>query len=520
MFEKFLIFILFLCPLIFFHELGHFLFARLFKVRVEVFSLGFGPKLFKFKKGFTEYAVSLIPLGGYIKMFGDDPMLKDEIPEEDRKYSFSFQKKWARFWIVFGGPLANIIFAYVLFFLLLLVGEKAPEVKFGMIHSNTSFYEKGIRTGDIIKKINGDEVFNPTDLALSTGEITKTITVQRGKTTKEIALGMNQKQFIEFFMGRPPFLRKPIVVDSEGVKYGVSLDSIGVDWSMSFDQMADKTGEVNFYLFKFLSNSDDEQLTVPSHSKVLTLNINKQSDFFEGFLKLGFLSSDLLVKSIEMKSPADIAGIKGNDVITGINGKRLMSFEELPVNLQQSKDVIVKIDLWRKGKEISLDVTPRLIYRGDVQVKQIGVYSGVEYIGLNFVQSKSKGFFNSLYLAVGRTSNSIIKTLEGFRRLITNEVSIKSIGGPIAIGKVAVDSYNLSLSYFFQIMALISINLFIINLLPIPVLDGGHILFIFLEVINRGPLSRRKMEIAQQVGLSLLLLLTFAALYNDFSRLL
>ena len=103
--------------------------------------------------------------------------------------------------------------------------------------------------------------------------------------------------------------------------------------------------------------------------------------------------------------------------------------------------------------------------------------------------------------------------------LLTNEVSLKNIGGPIAIGKVATDSFNTSLSYFFQIMALISVNLGIINLFPIPVLDGGHIMFILLEIINRGPLSRKKMELAQQFGLSLLLLLTFAALVNDFSRL-
>ena len=99
-----------------------------------------------------------------------------------------------------------------------------------------------------------------------------------------------------------------------------------------------------------------------------------------------------------------------------------------------------------------------------------------------------------------------------------SESSLKNIGGPLSIGKVATDSFNTSLSYFFQLMALISVNLGIINLFPIPVLDGGHIMFIFLEIINRGPLSRRKMEIAQQVGLSLLLMLMIGAIFNDFTR--
>ena len=124
----------------------------------------------------------------------------------------------------------------------------------------------------------------------------------------------------------------------------------------------------------------------------------------------------------------------------------------------------------------------------------------------------------SLGLAVSRTWDVTVKTIEGFKKLFMGQVSLKTIGGPIAIGKVATDSFNTSLSYFFQLMALISINLGIINLLPIPVLDGGHILFIFLEIFNRGPLSRKKMEIAQQVGLSFLLVLMVGAIFNDIMR--
>ena len=141
-----------------------------------------------------------------------------------------------------------------------------------------------------------------------------------------------------------------------------------------------------------------------------------------------------------------------------------------------------------------------------------------EYLPLNFVTTDSKGFFGSISIGLYRTWDSIEKTMTGFKKLITSESSLKNIGGPLSIGKVATDSFNTSLSYFFQLMALISVNLGIINLFPIPVLDGGHIMFIFLEIINRGPLSRRKMEIAQQVGLSLLLMLMIGAIFNDFTR--
>ena len=114
----------------------------------------------------------------------------------------------------------------------------------------------------------------------------------------------------------------------------------------------------------------------------------------------------------------------------------------------------------------------------------------------------------------------MIKTFVGYKKLFTLEVPLKNIGGPVAIGQVAADSFNISLSMFFRLMAIISLNLGIINLFPIPVLDGGHIVFIFLELINGGPLSRKKIQIAQQFGLSLLFLLIFVALFNDFSRIL
>ena len=111
MLEKILVFVIFLGPLIFFHELGHFFFARFFGVKVEVFSIGFGPKIFKHMRKGTEYAISIIPLGGYVKMFGDDPFSETPLTEEEKKVAFNHKPKWARFWIVFGGPLANLILA-------------------------------------------------------------------------------------------------------------------------------------------------------------------------------------------------------------------------------------------------------------------------------------------------------------------------------------------------------------------------------------------------------------------------
>src|SRR5690606_39962970 len=134
---------------IFFHELGHFFFDRLFGVRVEVFSIGFGPKILKFVKNGTQYAVSLIPLGGYVKMFGDDPFSEVELTPEEKKVAFNHKSKWARFWIVFGGPLPNLILAYFLYVGLLAGGEKVPESRVGVVTEQSVLCGTGRRSVDV-----------------------------------------------------------------------------------------------------------------------------------------------------------------------------------------------------------------------------------------------------------------------------------------------------------------------------------------------------------------------------------
>jgi regulator of sigma E protease len=243
-----------------------------------------------------------------------------------------------------------------------------------------------------------------------------------------------------------------------------------------------------------------------------------QDNFFQTMYDSGYLPQDLGVKSIQQGSAADEAGLKMGDVIVSLNTLNLWSFEWLRETLQTIEGETVDLGIWRDGKFKDLTVRPEVKEVRGEQTKLIGVYSNAEFVPMSFVQTESKGFIGSLIMAAPRTWDIIGKTVEGFKKLFTAEVSLKTIGGPIAIGKVASDSFNTSLSYFFQLMALISVNLGIINLLPIPVLDGGHIMFIFLEIINRGPMSRRKMEIAQQVGLSLLLILMFGAIFNDVSR--
>jgi regulator of sigma E protease len=520
--EKFGIFVLFLGPLVFFHELGHFFFARLFGVRVEVFSIGFGPKLLKFKRGDTQYAVSLIPLGGYVKMFGDDPLNKDAIPEEDRKFSFTFKNKWQRFWIVMGGPLANFVMAYVIFFTLLMSGERLPELKIGVIPDKSSFYDYGLRSGDIIKKVNGAEVYNPTDILLEGDDLIKTMTVGRQKRDLTITLNLTGETFFSEFSKYPPTLRFPLVYNNNGETFLLGVENEKVNWSLSYDQL-EQTWNSREPLFLFPVSINDNGKTKEEIFKVLDkpslkLNLGSYTKLDIALTENGYKTSDLGIKKVNKKSPADNVGLKEKDVIISLDGAPVYSFESLRENLQNIKKETVEVKVWREGNEKSFMLTPEVRNIDGKAVKLIGVYSAGIFQPLNYINTKPKGIGEAFIISFGRTWDTISKTLEGFKKLVTAEVSFKTIGGPLAIGKVASDSFNTSLSYFFQLMALISVNLGVINLFPIPVLDGGHILFILLEVINGGPVSRRKMEIAQQVGLSLLLLLMFGALFNDFTR--
>lgn len=518
--EKFGIFILFLGPLVFFHELGHFFFARLFGVKVETFSIGFGPKILKFKKGETEYAISLIPLGGYVKMFGDDPLNKDAIPVEDRPRSFTFKSKWARFWIVMGGPLANFVMAYFIFMSLFTIGERLPELKLGVIPQTSKFYDLGLRSGDVIKKVNSEDVYNPTDILLEGEDLIKTMVVSRINKDVTLTLNMTGETFFEEFVKYPPTLRQPLVVNNKGEQYVLSTISKKVNWDISYDQLKqtwDNSQPLYAYPVKIQEENSKDPFVVNYESEK-TLSLGAYENLDIALSENGFRTLDLQVKSINMKSPAEVGGIKASDTIISLNNISVYSFEDLRGNLQKTKGDKVDLSVWRDGKIENFAVVPEVQNHNGEAVKLIGVYSGGIFQPLKFIETKPKSLPKAAIMSFSRTWDTVIKTLEGFKKLITAEVSFKTIGGPLAIGKVASDSFNTSLSYFFQLMALISVNLGVINLFPIPVLDGGHIMFIFLEILNGGPVSRRKMEIAQQVGLSILLMLMVGAIFNDFSR--
>ena len=515
MLEKILIFVIFLGPLIFFHELGHFFFARLFGVRVEVFSIGFGPKILKYVHKGTEYALSIIPLGGYVKMFGDDPFSEIPLSDEEKKVAFNHKSKFARFWIVFGGPLANLLLAYILYVGLLAGGEKVPETKIGVVAEKSVLYEKGLKTGDVLIGINDEKVLSFDDLNIK-GSKVETVTVRRNDKKIEVPIDMDLEPFINQFVEIVSLVKKPVFINKNGEKFAVSLQQKPQDLSVSIEEM-NGNFQGKAYLYKLIEADNNVKFDYASESEISAKAGQSLTDILKN---LEFYPVDLAVKNVVMASPADKAQIKKGDILVSVNGVALKNFEELRSNLQSVEDGKgVKVAVLTNGKLQEKTIVPEVKEIDKKKTKLIGIESAVEYIPPKLIIAKADSIGEAVVGAFDRTWDGIVKTFSGYKKLITREVSLNNIGGPLAIGKVASDSLNISLSMFFRLMAIISINLGVINLFPIPVLDGGHIMFLIFETLNGGPLSRRKLEIAQKFGVSILFLLIFVALFNDITRL-
>ena len=337
--------------IIFVHELGHFLFAKMMGVRVLKFSLGFGPKLIGKTYGDTEYVISAIPLGGYVKMLGEIP--GEELSEDEKPFAYNYQKIWKRFAIVLFGPIFNILFAVTIFFFSFLNGLPILVPEIGGVMPDTPAERAGLMKGDRIVEING-----------------------------------------------------------------VPMDQ--------WDQMTD--------------------IIHKSPEKTLSIKIRRDN-------------------------------------------------APLQVSIKPAKKTVK--DIFGEGKPVGLiGIKPS----GDTVIKK-------ENIPNAFADS------------IVRTGEISVLTLVSIVKLIQRVIPMDTIGGPILIVQMAGEQASKGFLNFFIFMAIININLGVLNLLPIPILDGGHLLFLGIEAIRRKPLSERVIAVSQKIGLAILLTLMAFVIYNDFVRL-
>ncbi len=495
------IFLLFLSPLVFFHELGHFLFARLFGVKVEQFSIGFGKKIFGFKKGDTEYKFALIPLGGYVKMFGDDPTRKDEISPEERSQAFNFKSKWARFWIVMGGPLANFILAFFIYFGLIANGGKVKNFKISEITPEARLSQLGFKTGDILKKLNGEYIYSQEDIFFLEKEINEFVVIRDGVDTS-IKVNESIEKLFEDYIQNSKYLIENQVFNLNGNSFYLSKSKDFLKDTSLNELILSDLSEIHLF--------DSDKKYVDSFA----INSSLMGDLYAE----GYYSHDLKIAALSESFPAKAAGLLEDDILIKFNNVNLLSFYDIQKVLKEVKETPTQLSFIRDGKVLETTLSAKLL-DGSKDVYQIGIRSFMKVHDSGENNLESPGLIKSIKMGVFKTYLGMKKTFEVVIKLFTGDEKVmKSVGGPVAIANMASQTFMIGWKQFLSLMAILSINLGIFNLLPVPVLDGGHIVLLGVEGILGRPLSEKKLMIVQQTGLFLLLSLMFIVIVNDIIK--
>ncbi|WP_374034372.1 RIP metalloprotease RseP [Bdellovibrio bacteriovorus] len=538
-------FVILLGILIFVHELGHFLVARWCGVRVEVFSLGFGKKLLTYKKGDTTYALSLIPLGGYVKMFGEQN--GEGISEEDKKVSFTHKNVWQRIAIVLAGPLMNFFFAILVFTTVALIGEDAKIPVLGDVAKDSPAYTAGFRSGDQIVSINQKPITTWEDVqrTLSLKEshdLHIDVDVKREGTGESLTVSTTAKP-----EPNPNVLSSyEYMANVEGISPYSAGTTIGVLENSPLHALGLRTGDtitsINGAKVAYWRSLEDT-LAKFSAKEPLTLEVMgmREGDKADkaitvtmapiesikafSLASLGLESSELYLSRVIEGSPAQAAGLRAGDRLVKINKITLSKWEDVLNNIKSfdGKNPVA-LSVLREGKIIDLEITPKMTKQmtasgAEEKRYTIGI-SPIPNIAMpELMTLRSSNPVDALIRGTEKTWEVSVMTVMSFVRLFQAKISPKNIGGVISIGQAASETFKIGITQFLQMMAIISVNLFILNLLPVPVLDGGHLVFYVIELVKGAPLSMKKMEIAQQVGLAILMSLMIFALFNDFTRL-
>ncbi len=531
-------FVVLLGILIFVHELGHFLVARMCGVRVEVFSLGFGKKLFSYKKGDTTYCLSLIPLGGYVKMFGEQN--GTEVSESERNVSFTHKTVWQRISIVLAGPLMNFFFAVFVFFLIAELGEETRSPVVAEVTANSPADKMGLKAGDRIVEIAGAQIksyeeFQKSLTKFKGGNVAAVVESAAGEKRNlnlEVGSIVNPNIFsIEKNIGSIDGVQPLAMGAAVGVLAGSPAEKLG--FKIGDEIVAINEAKVSRWtqLEPSLLKGEAATITVDRYAEnfkdktTMVINVPKETLAQLKSLKdFGFEATDLYLAQVVKGSPAEQADLKPNDKIVSINTTTVQKWEDVLTTIKSfdGKEAL-SFAIVRDGtplvKKITPQVTSQMTAMGQEDKRfTIGIVPMVQFAQPEMTTVKSESIFHSVAKGFDRTWDISTMTVVSFVKLFQGEVSHKNIGGMISIGKAAKDSFEMGLQSFLMTMGILSVSLFILNLLPIPVLDGGHLVFYTIEVIKGSPLSVRKMEMAQQVGFVLLMGLMVLALFNDFTK--
>lgn len=544
LYSNILPFIILLGILIFVHELGHFLVARMCGVRVEVFSLGFGKKLFSLKRGDTTYCLSIVPLGGYVKMFGEQGS-EAVITEEDKKVSFSHKTVWQRIAIVLAGPLMNFFFAIFVFALIAEMGEQTRAAVIADVSADSPADKMGFKAGDKVLAVNAAVIKSYEDFQKSLNQakgttattLVEDVSGQQKTITLDVRIVDNPNIFsLESKLGQIdgllPYAASSVVAvlhDSAayqaGFRTGDEIAEINSQKITRWAQLQNLILNAKEDLVVKLSRPANEANLEKPVKTDLTLTIPLASlRNAKRLADIGFDSTELYLDQVMKDSPAAAADLNKFDKIISINSKPVTKWENISeiVKSFDGKEAMTFV-ISRDGAEIIKKITPKVSELttafGAIEKRfTIGITPYIIAAEPEFVVVKSESVIQSLTKGTTRTVDVAVMTAMSFVKLFQGQVSVKNVGGMVSIGKAAKDSFEMGAQAFLMTMGILSVSLFILNLLPIPVLDGGHLVFYTIELIKGSPLSLKKMEIAQQVGFVLLLALMILAQFNDIVR--
>jgi regulator of sigma E protease len=422
--------------LVFIHELGHFLVARWHGVRVLTFSLGFGPKLLKVQRGDTEYCISAIPLGGYVKMAGENP----DDPQTGADDEFLSKSKWQRFQILLAGPVMNLALAVVLLAFVLLQGADVlafldrPAVV-GLVQSGSPAEKAGIQPGDTITQFGTATVrtWEHLDMAVAA----------RPEREVDVTVVRNGRE--ERLKVRP----------------------------------------------------DLTELRTRNDARFEVGTIGVLPDVYPGVL------------SLVAGTPAESSGLKAGDLILAVDGERMVFRSQVIEAISKKPgDAPIQFRIRRDGSDQTIAVTP---YREAGQTR-VGIYLS------EATRSFKPSFIEAVGMSVQRNLEMAGLILATLKDLVTGEASPKQLMGPVGIAQLSGESAQAGWIALLSLMASISLNLGLLNLMPIPVLDGGHIFIMAIETISRRDFSLQVKEKMLFVGFMLLMTLMVTVIYNDLTR--
>jgi regulator of sigma E protease len=525
-FDVLIPFVLLLGVLIFIHELGHFAVAKWLGVKVEKFSIGFGPSLFTRTVGETEYVLAALPLGGFVKMLGEVP--GEALAPDELARAFNHRPVWQRIAIALAGPVMNLVLPVFLIAAILMAGVPTITSRIGGVLPGSSAERAGLREGDRVVAAGGESVWRWEDLEArlrAPGAAPLALEVERDGATQTVELS-----------------REPLAdgsFDASGLSWHAPVARVGVsDPASPAAQAGMRTGDrivalngrpiANFYalerLLPTLSAPLELELVRPldGEIEVVRTTLRELPSASPNPASLGLLPVGVRIAAVEPASPAKRAGLQGGDVVLSVNGGLATSSEQVKNLIWGSGGVPLELMVLRDKRELTILATPTersIPVEGGAELHWgIGVSLGPSDEGAEYKDDVVANPLVALGRGAERTGEILVMIVGGIAQLVTGHVGMSSLSGPIGIGEIAADAYQASWAQFVWLMAVISVNLAILNLLPIPVLDGGQIVLAAAEGIKGSPLPARARDVAQTVGLSLILLLMGVAFWNDIAR--